>query len=113
MAGLVASGKFNFKSHSDDHDLGSSGSRGLRDVDGEAGGKTWGIQLPGLGTVFHESGNFMQTVTVHGPEPRQRKNRSVYDDAPAQRRGNQQRSMSRSSAASSVSTPSSLHHLVL
>ena len=69
MAGLVASGKFNFKSHSYDHYLGSSAPGDYETWTEKLTGKTWGIQLPGLGTVFHESGNFMQTVTVTDQSP--------------------------------------------
>jgi hypothetical protein len=70
-AGLVASGKFTFASHLYDHYLG-----GIPDytVDPETwteklAGKTWGIQIPGHGTVFHSSGNFLLTVTVTDQTP--------------------------------------------
>ena len=71
MKGLVAAGRFKTTSHLVDHHLGDPASW-VGDphvwADPETWNETvtgvsWGIQLPGYGTVFHVSGNVRQTVT--------------------------------------------------
>ena len=71
MKGLVASGKFKNITHLDKHYLGDP-----NDYVGDpekwretTTGKNWGIQIPGFGTVFHESGNFRATVIVTDQTP--------------------------------------------
>jgi hypothetical protein len=65
MGGKVISGKFKTIDHQNRHHLGS-----LYPTDDlewwkvKTTGKNWGIQAPGYGTVFHESGNQKATMTV-------------------------------------------------
>ena len=64
VGGLVASGKYKFTSHLSGFDPGPPPTW-LEQVTG----KFWGIQIPGLGTVFHESGNIRQTATETNIDP--------------------------------------------
>ena len=70
MKGQVAIGKFSWTSHLFDHYLGTLGSTSdLETCKETMTGKTWGIELPGAGTVFHEAGNhrYEWTVVDQGP----------------------------------------------
>lgn len=65
MGGKVASGKFRTTTHNYDHHLGTPGDpNDLEWWYEKSVGKNWGIQLPGYGTVFHESGNVIGQSTV-------------------------------------------------
>jgi hypothetical protein len=65
--GKVASGKCNTTTHMTKHTLGVPETWSESNT-----GKNWGIQIPGSGTVHHESGRSRGTVTVtqtsEGPE---------------------------------------------
>ena len=72
MKGTVASGKYRVTTHLYDHHPGTPGDPDDREWWHETFvGKNWGIQLPGSGTVFHESGNQkgMTTVVEQVPGP--------------------------------------------
>jgi hypothetical protein len=70
MGGLVASGKYKTTTHQYDHHLGTAGDpNDLETWTQTMTGKNWGIQLPGYGTVFHESGNLKSRATVIGQVP--------------------------------------------
>jgi hypothetical protein len=59
MSGKVASGKFKTTTQLSNHTLGNPETWSESNS-----GKNWGIQIPGAGTVHHESGNFRGTVQV-------------------------------------------------
>jgi hypothetical protein len=65
MEGKVAAGKYRVTTHLYDHHAGTRGDRNDLEWWHETFvGKNWGIQLPGSGTVFHESGNQKGVTTV-------------------------------------------------
>ena len=64
MSGKVASGHFKFQSHIFDHDL--SLPENWKET---VTGNVWNLQLPGMGAVFHESGNMRWVVTVIDQDP--------------------------------------------
>ena len=68
MTGKVASGKWRASTRLYDHHLGSSGMTDPETWKVQNTGKFWGINLPGMGTVFHESGNWRGNVAVYLPE---------------------------------------------
>jgi hypothetical protein len=62
VGGKVASGRFKLIGQLSDHYIGlpESWTEHQR-------GKNWGIQIPGYGTVFHESGTWTQRTTIVDP----------------------------------------------
>lgn len=62
--GLVVSGKFKINIHLSDHYLGSDAPGDYETWTETMTGRNWGIQLPGLGSLFHESGNYQYQLTV-------------------------------------------------
>jgi hypothetical protein len=70
MEGKVASGRYRTTTHLYDHHAGTPGDPTDLEWWHETWvGKNWGIQLPGYGTVFHESGNLKGKVTVVAQVP--------------------------------------------
>ena len=65
--GKVASGKFKNSTRLYDHYLGSPGETDPETWKEQSTGKFWGINLPGKGTVLHESGNWRNMVAVFLP----------------------------------------------
>ena len=63
MQGLVAAGRFKLIGQLYDHQFGEGGSWPESWTEHQKG-TTWGIELPGYGTVFHETGTWTQTVTI-------------------------------------------------
>ncbi len=68
MTGKVASGKFGTSTRMYDHHLGSPGVTDPETWKVQTTGKFWGINLPGRGTVIHQSGNERGTLVVYLPE---------------------------------------------
>ena len=65
MSGKVISGKFKTIDHQNHHYLGSPyPTDDLEWWKVTTTGKNWGIQAPGYGTIFHQSGNQKATMTV-------------------------------------------------
>jgi hypothetical protein len=64
LGGTVVSGKYVWKSHL--FDLVPGDPATWREI---VTGVYWGIQHPGAGTVFHESGNWKQTVEAFSDDP--------------------------------------------
>jgi hypothetical protein len=62
--GLVVSGKFHLNNHLSDHHVGSDAPGDYESWTETMTGKNWGIQLPGYGSLFHESGNYQYRLTV-------------------------------------------------
>lgn len=65
MSGKVISGKYKSTTRLYDHVIGNPESWKLQDA-----GKFWGVNAPGKGTVFHDSGNFrgMNTIVFENGE---------------------------------------------
>ena len=65
MSGKVISGKYKGTTRLYDHVIGNPESWKFQDA-----GKFWGVNAPGAGTVFHESGNFrgMNTIVFENGE---------------------------------------------
>ena len=64
MSGKLASGSFKYNVRIFDHDL--SLPESWKET---VTGSFWGLQLPGMGPVFHESGNMRWAVTVIDQTP--------------------------------------------
>jgi hypothetical protein len=65
MEGKVAAGKWTWTDQVSEHHPGTPGSKtDLESWKETMAGKMWGIQLPGYGTVFHQSGGGASIVTV-------------------------------------------------
>jgi hypothetical protein len=70
MSGKVVSGKFKFENHQNHHHLGTPNDPN----DPEwwiqtTAGRSWGIEVPGYGPVFHEAFNVREKLTVTGQVP--------------------------------------------